>query len=262
MNIFPLYKLTRMLTPSRMLLQIKFPPKINYCVICQRKTLLIRTDISPRIGNRCISCHSTAHHRGIFSVLCNLFGNDLSGLKNKSVYEISHHGALFNKLKIISDIVPFTFCSSEFDENLPFGVENNGIRNENIEQLSFVSNSFDIVTSTGLMEHVENDLIGFKEILRCLKVGGLYIFTVPISYNRPETILRAERAADGRINYLLEPEYHDDPFRGEKNVFTWRNYGTDLIDSLNDIGFKATLEKVNLPNISEPMPIIVAEKSY
>ena len=34
------------------------------------------------------------------------------------------------------------------------------------------------------------------------------------------------------VKNILEPEYHGDPFRGDKGVFTWRNYGTDIIEVL------------------------------
>lgn len=255
-----IYKLFRILDLDRILLQFRFPPKFAYCVICNKKTLLVRTDKAPRIGNRCLSCHSTAHHRGVFSVICEYFGNDLNKLSGCSVYEISQHGALYKKFSKIYAEKKFEFYCSEFDDSLSFGQIHNGIRNENIESLSFEDNKFDLCTSTGVMEHVENDIFGFREIYRCLKPGGLYIFTVPFSYNRKKTKIRAIRISNSNIKYLCAKEYHGDPFRGERGVFTWRNYGVDILGKLENIGFETSISNVTLPNIDEPMPVFVVRK--
>ena len=254
-----MYKVYRAFNLNRILLQFKFPPKLAYCVICDKNTLLVRTDNSPRIGNRCLSCHSIAHHRAIFSLVCEYFGSDLHKLTGGSVYEISRHGALYDKLSILSANVQFDFHCSEFNNELNFGEIHNGIRNENIELLSFEDNKFDLCTSTSLMEHVENDEAGFSEIYRCLKPQGYYIFTVPFSYKRKKTTIRAIRESDGNIKQLCIPEYHDD-HRGEKSVFTWRNYGIDIMEKLATIGFDSRLSNVMLPNLDEPMPVFVACK--
>src|SRR5437016_14407750 len=51
--------------------------------------------------------------------------------------------------------------------------------NKNIEQLTFPDNSFDIVITSDVMEHVRLDERAHQEIQRVLKPGGIYLFTVP-----------------------------------------------------------------------------------
>ena len=110
------------------------------------------------------------------------------------------------------------------------------------------------------MEHVEDDRAGFQEIYRVLKPDGHYIFTVPFSVERTKTILRAKRKPNKTISHFHPPEYHGDPFRGDGGVFTWRNYGIDILDLLSDIGFVASVEEILLGELEKPMPVIVARK--
>ena len=116
------------------------------------------------------------------------------------------------------------------------------------------------MTSTAVMEHVENDRVGFQEIFRVLKPNGNYIFTVPFSVERQKTLIRAKRNRKGAISHYHTPEYHGDPFRGDGGVFTWRNYGLDILQLLSEIGFVASVREVSLDELDKPMPVIVAHK--
>ena len=76
-----------------------------------------------------------------------------------------------------------------------------------------------------------------------------------------KTIIRAIREENNVVKNILEPEYHGDPFRGDKGVFTWRNYGTDIIEVLNSVGFEAYIDNVYVKEINDFMPVIVAKKN-
>ena len=262
MNFFPkLFLITkRALTKERMLLQIQHPPKLFFCCICNYYTVLIRTDKSPKIGSRCLTCRSTAHHRGVVSYLREKYGEKLEKLKNGNVYEISAHGALFNFFNKQKKKLNFNFYFSEFLDGWTPGKIYNGIRCENIENLTFEENYFDLITSTGVMEHVENDKKGYEEVFRVLKKGGHYIYVVPLLTTNKFTKQRALRDKNNEIIHLLPEEYHGDPFRGDKGVFTWRNYGTDILDLLRKIGFSAEIIEVHTKETGYYIPVISAKK--
>ena len=90
---------------------------------------------------------------------------------------------------------------------------------------------------------------GFSEILRVLRAGGLFIFTVPL-LSTNSTIQRARKLQNGDIEHLLPPEYHDDNIRGRGQVLTFRNYGTDIVVRLKRSGF--TDADIKLP--TDPIP--------
>jgi SAM-dependent methyltransferase len=51
--------------------------------------------------------------------------------------------------------------------------------NGNLINLPFKSNSIGLIIATDILEHLDDDIIGIKEIHRTLKQGGKAIFTVP-----------------------------------------------------------------------------------
>jgi len=236
------------------------PRRFN-CEICQRVRLLVRTDVDPSVGARCLSCRGTVFHRSMFKVICEIFGPQLERLHNGSVYEISAHGALYNALKRRADVAHYSFTGSELLDGWQPGAVYGGIRCENVESLTFADRSFDLVTSSGLMEHVEDDVAAYTEIRRVLKPGGWYVFTVPLSPDQPTTLVRAKRQMDGSVKHFAEPEYHSDPFRGEGGVFTWRNYGSDLLGVLKTAGLSASLKKVEVAGYEGEFPVIVARRN-
>lgn len=52
-----------------------------------------------------------------------------------------------------------------------------------IRSLPFRDNYFDAITCFDVLEHLENPIIGLKEISRCLKERGIFIMSVPNIYS-------------------------------------------------------------------------------
>ncbi len=251
----------RFFTVERMLLQITNPPKLFFCNICGGRSLLVRTEKTKRIGSRCLRCHSTCNHRGIHLVLEKIFYKDLSKLADTNIYEISAHGALYKFYKKYEKNLDYTFYYSEFLDGWVSGETYNGIRCEDVQDLTFENNFFQLITSTELMEHVEDDYKSFKEIYRVLKAGGYYIFTVPLNTSNKKTVIRAIRDKNDEVKNILPPEYHGDPVLGDKGAFTWRNYSsTEILEVLKQAGFVAHIENIFLKEINNTMPVIVAKK--
>lgn len=147
--------------------------------------------------------------------------------------------------------------TSEYFDNVKSGDYVNGIQCQDLQNLSFFDDSIDIFTSTEVYEHVPDDTVGFKEIFRCLKPGGSFIFTAPLDVNNEETVVRA-KLIDGDIIHILEPEYHGDHLR-EKGILLFRTYGRDIIKKLVSLGFSdAKIIEIFEPNLAmdKPLPII------
>lgn len=235
------------------------PPRLVNCVICAGVRPLIRTEPHPLPGSRCLGCGSTAVHRGLYSILASRYGADLAALAGHSVYEMSAHGALYRKLAQCAVSAGYNLTASELMDDVPAGHTRGGIRCENVEALTFPDQSFDLVTSTDVFEHVENDARGFREIARVLKPGGQFIFTVPFNEHAP-TLIRGKRADDGSLVHLETPEYHGDPMRGMA-VYTWRTYGTDIVERMQRGGLTGCVNMVATPGVPLCSPVIVAHVS-
>ena len=117
-----------------------------------------------------------------------------------------------------------------------------GIRNEDLNALTWRDASFNFVLSFDVLEHVENAHTCLKEVLRCLKPGGTFLFTAPFRVESSETLIRARRdPGGGRLVHLLPPEYHGgnlvDPTQG---TLCFRHFGWDILAQMQAVGFTET----------------------
>jgi SAM-dependent methyltransferase len=152
-------------------------------------------------------------------------------LSRRHVYELSSRGSLVRYL--LKHAGKLTL-SEYFDDVAP-GRFKGGVQCQDVQQLTYPEDSFDVCTSTEVFEHVPHDVQGFRELRRVLKPGGILLFTVPM-VDTEKTVERA-RLVNGRIEYLLPPEYHGDRIRGSGAVLCFRNYGLDILDRLGSAGF-------------------------
>jgi SAM-dependent methyltransferase len=184
-------------------------------------------------GRRCLRCLSTFRHRAVGAVLAGL------GLgRDASVYELSSRGALCRYLQRTFARVT---VSELFDDVTPGGFRGD-VQCQDVQRLTYDEAAFDLVTSTEVFEHVPDDLRAFAEIHRVLRGGGFLVFTVPLM-DAGVTLERA-RLRDGRVEHLVEPEYHGDRLRGRSGVLAFRTYGLDILGRLRTAGFEPRLERI------------------
>jgi len=158
--------------------------------------------------------------------------NQVPDLSSKTIYELSSRGPFFVYLREHAGTLVF----SEYFDDVPGGSSKDGILCQDVQNLTFPDQSFDVCTSLDVLEHVPDDDKAFSEIFRVLKPGGHFVFTVPLS-TRHKTVERASMVED-EIRHILPPEFHDDHIRGQGQVLCFRNYGTDIVDRLEKQGFQ------------------------
>ena len=125
-------------------------------------------------------------------------------------------------------------ATSEYFSDVAPGTMHDGMRCEDVQQLTYADASFDLVAHGDVMEHVPDDARAFRELRRVFRPGGRMVFSIPM-YDGATTVERA-RLHDGTIEYLQPPVYHDDPLRPE-GILAFRDYGRDVVERLSDAGF-------------------------
>jgi SAM-dependent methyltransferase len=120
---------------------------------------------------------------------------------------------------------------------VPRGAVQAGVRNEDLTALTFPDESFDLILSFDVMEHVPDSAAALGECLRCLRPGGTLVLGAPFCLDRPETVERARAHADGTIEHLMPAEYHANPVDPEKGALCFRDFGWQLLDQMKDAGF-------------------------
>lgn len=192
---------------------------MGICPICEHKTLFIKQTEWLRDHYFCISCWSVPRQRALIKVLHTEYPN----WRKLQIYESSPSGASSRKLKKeCSNYLP-----SQYYLDVKPGAYKRGFRCENLEKLTFDDNTFDLVITQDVLEHVLRPSLAFREIARTLKPGGAHIFTVPV-YHGQRTVIRAAETAT-EMKYFQEPLYHGNPVdkRGSLVVTDW---GDDMVD--------------------------------
>lgn len=131
-----------------------------------------------------------------------------------------------------------TLTGSEYlSPNLPSGQIQKGIMHQDITQLSFNNETFDIGICLEVLEHVPEYLKGFSELARITRPGGCMFISVPFLEQSEKTVIRASVGSDGSLTHHLEPEYHGDPVNKDGGILCFQHFGWDIIDDLKTAGF-------------------------
>jgi hypothetical protein len=189
------------------------------CPICERRTIFLKTGPWLRDQYICAFCGSIPRQRAIIRVLETLF----PGYQKMEIHECSPGGPSSKKLQRLCK----KYIPSHYYQDVPLGECKDGIRCENLEKMTFDDNSFDLVITQDVFEHVLNPGKAFAEISRILKAGGAHIFTVPFYYWQ-KTVVRTVDSPKG-IMFIKEKLYHGNPIdkNGSLVVTDW---GEDLVD--------------------------------
>jgi ubiquinone/menaquinone biosynthesis C-methylase UbiE len=107
---------------------------------------------------------------------------------------------------------------------------------EDIVNLSFEDNSFDIIFCSHVLEHVEDDKRAMRELKRVLKPGGFAILQVPIY----EKFLGKKILETNKLASVRTPEERKKFYGHPEHV---RIYGKDYKKRLEEAGFSVKVEK-------------------
>ncbi|MDA3913323.1 methyltransferase domain-containing protein [Oleiagrimonas sp.] len=219
------------------------------CPACgHRLHVRLRRD---ELAVRCTRCGASAISQSIIDVV----HRTCPDLAERRVLELSAHGALARWLTTrAAEIV-----LSEYDADGVPGAIVDGVRNEDVQQLTFPDGRFDLITSTEVFEHVADDARGFAEVHRALAPGGAFVFTVPLL----DVAQTHERATlrEGQLLHLDTPEYHADAFTGSSRVLCFRDYGQDILERLLAAGFEqAWIATPSLPLFGYARKVLVARR--
>jgi len=224
-----------MKTPKFMKALKQFPRhRFGFCTVCGKKTLFVLIDPEfLRNTMVCLFCRSAARNRHVAKAMLGIVGGkSIAGLRaagNIIIYNTATEDCFSCVLQDYQG-----YFSSCFMEGLTAGTEiSPRVSCQNLEALTYPDNSFDLVITEDVFEHVRHAEKGLREIFRVLRPRGYHIFTVPFYFDRP-TLVRVDTSGDEDV-HLLPPEYHGDTIRG--TILAYRTFGIDLFEELNAIGF-------------------------
>lgn len=107
---------------------------------------------------------------------------------------------------------------------------------QDLTNLTLMPDVFDCVITNECLEHIPDVDQCLSEMHRVLRPGGVVLSTFPFCF-RQETVTKA-RIVNGKIEYLTEPEYHENPAEPEKGSLVFQIPGWDILDTARNVGFR------------------------
>ncbi len=219
--------------------------RLGWCTVCGKPTLFVCVDAATARNNMfCLFCRSSSRKRHVAKTLLEEVIAPRTGRKAKA-------------LKALPEALDIQVYNADIDEAigkalgrrawytcsawLPGVAAGAEIRPrvfcQNIEALSFPAESFDVVITEDVLEHVRDHMKAFAEIHRVLRPGGHHVFTVPFRFDGP-TVTRVDTSGPEDV-HLLPPQYHRDRLR--RTILAYRTFGIDLFDEMKAVGFETSL---------------------
>lgn len=184
--------------------------------------------INHRESFACVSCSRLRRERVIIEKIRNLYK---SGKKDIYIYET---GANYRFIKKFArNAVGSEYLSPEYNS----GDIIKGVLHEDANNLSFGDESFDVVVSRDVFEHLNDPVQCFKEAYRVLKPGGVCIVSIPWNSEARFSDRRA-RITNGEVENILPPKYHWNPVTKKSDSFVFWDYGWDFLDYMKEGGFE------------------------
>jgi SAM-dependent methyltransferase len=223
--------LARMVSPDRRSRRMEF----GFCNICGRGTVFLCPDISTiRNSNNCLFCGSSSRKRHVAKEILRVYDPDANSIKRSEKlrqFRVLNTGWKDSFTRSMASSDRF-FYSEYFPDVIPgTRVEERGYC-EDIQNLHFPNDYFDLVVTEDVLEHVRDYRKALVEIRRVLKQGGHHIFTVPCWFDEP-TLARVDTSGETDV-FLTEPEYHG-------KMLAYRTFGTDFLDELDESRFDTTV---------------------
>ena len=226
------------------------------CSVCGVRSEFVKDEAvaATRDNFRCPKCRSMLRQRDLAQIIVDEFSdgrsfslNDLirSGrLDEVAIYEVGFRGPIAERLRKLPN-----YIQSHLWADTEHGESKNGVRCEDLRQLTFESDSFDLMLSLDVLEHVFDLPKALAEIHRVLKPGGMHVFTVPVRYPLPEQSLTRATMRRGRV-VNLEPERFHTAADGSQ-ILLVTEFGADLIDMHEEAGLRLKIIRRSAPSIPQ-----------
>src|SRR4051812_19607437 len=212
------------------------------CGVCGHWGDYVVTEAPTREGYECAECRASLRYRLQAGAIAATYGREepLAELvatpffASPDIYEPGLIGPFRRLLRNLPG-----YASSYFWPDVPLGGERDGVRCEDLRGLTFADESFDLVITSDIFEHVRGPMEAFGEVYRVLRPGGFHAFTVPLKWPLPGVTQSRVDYSGPEDKFIVPPEYHGSP-HDPKGSLVYTDFGMDLPEELTQLGFKTT----------------------
>lgn len=252
----PFYSLKNFFNSSNLSLFFKYSGRKITCNICGQHTALLYD--FPNVKNRqehrigllretlqCRNCGATMRNRSLAEVVLKTL-NQAPSINMLAVDKVLNMRILdTDSFSVMAKLLKHNhnYIRTSFIPEKPFGSELEKNRyNINLESISFEDNSFDMILTSDVAEHIRDINAAHKEIHRVLKPGGVYVFTVPYDEASLTHHVLVDTSQKEDV-FLVPKQLHGDPLSG--GILAYRVFGQELFNDLKKLGFEVEFHAIN-----------------
>jgi SAM-dependent methyltransferase len=214
------------------------------CSVCGHTGEYARRDAPLREHHACSGCGASLRYRLQASAISTTYGRP-DGTLTELVAEPSFGDIAIYEPGIVG---PFRallrelpgYVNSYYWPDVAPGEKRDGVRCEDVRDLTFSDDSFDLVITSDIFEHVRGPMPAFAEIFRVLRPGAYHIFTVPLRWPLPSTTESRVDFSGSEDVFLAPPVYHGSP-TDPNGSLVYTDFGMDLPEELRRIGFETVV---------------------
>ncbi|NTW88904.1 MAG: class I SAM-dependent methyltransferase [Desulfobulbaceae bacterium] len=218
------------------------------CTVCGRKSLFENFTENLRESGTCSNCGSNNRQRQMAFILRKThnvkINTNLAFPPGLRIYNTESSGAVHQAIKGNNNNYIY---SEYFGNEYRSGDSVNGIMHQDLQNLSITNDCIDLTLSSDVMEHMPDPYLAHSEIHRILVPNGMHIFTVPFANADYHDQKRAVIESNGKIKYLEDAIYHDDPIRPKDGVLVWYIFALEMLVKLKHLGFNTEMWLLHEP---------------
>ena len=231
------------------------------CTVCGANGVLKHVGGSIRESYRCSKCGASLRYRDQARVIVDVYSRNgakcLKALceeplfRSLRIYEPGSIGPFrpilrnlpgYTSSEFWGDVAPGEWKEGRYDRTTWSRIARGrtSTQCQDLMQLTYPNDSFDLVLTSDILEHVRRPFVAFGEIDRVLKPGGFHVFSIPVL--RPMAMhTRARVDTSGREDVPIVPKhYHSAPGGGRSLVYT--DFGLDMGEILATRGIALRIE--------------------
>lgn len=182
-----------------------------YCPFCKQTNIFSPFGLVPRKKAQCPVCYSLERHRFLYFVYNDLF---LKTKKNIKVMQMAPEKCIYD---LLGNFAQIDYVAIDlYPENYP----NLNVQKADVTKMPFEDESFDVILSNHVMEHIEDEEKFQLEMKRVLKSDGKIILTVPYKADLAKTLEDPNiKTSEDRLKHYGQADHV-------------RQYGMDVFDRL------------------------------
>ena len=217
------------------LLNKNIPPYIKaYCVVCNKLSIMSSGNSEDFDNESYSCCGMNSRMRAMYEYITGKFH------KNNKVYIQEVITPSYNAYE--KHFGPDNIVGSEYlgqEKICGEYYEHNGhrIMHQDCTKLSFNDNTFDLIISQHIFEHIFDTKTALSESLRVLKNNGSCVISIPFLNNSEKSVMLAKQEGEKTIQIIDPPEIHGNPISGTGSLAFWR-HGWEFVELMKTVGYR------------------------